>query len=445
MKNPLKALTSMPVKLWAKVSHKNRLSLAIVAGGLSLSAIMLASAPQHDPTVVPEQVGPVTTMVVTPQSLSPQLQLFGKIENPNHAHLTAAVTATVTALNVMEGDQVQAGDILVQLDDADETLRLQRSHADLIDAQSRLEQTRRQQKADSAILEHMLQLYALTRSKAQRLETLAQRNLVATEQLENTRQEVARQAIQLARQQMAVDNHPNSLEIALAAVERSASLHAEQELRVQRTTIRAPFTGRISNVSVAEGDRITEGQTALSVYDLDSLRVRAAIPGTIVTAIKQAVDSGFEIRARISLGDEQLPMTLVQMAAEVKRGRSGVDGLFGLEGSGSLLELGRTVDMTVTLPLLDDVIAVPVQSLYGNNRVFTVRDGRLQSVKVAAMGQRLDERGNVLTLVRSSALFPGSQILTTTLPKASSGLRVEVLPEADLAQRLPLAAGDQHI
>jgi multidrug efflux pump subunit AcrA (membrane-fusion protein) len=445
MKHLLHTPTSRLNKLWATVSRKNRILLGILGGGAAIVGIMLATAPQHDPTVLEEKIWPVSAMIVEPKSLSPELNLFGKVENPNHAQLTAAVSATVSQVNVVEGKYVTAGDVLVVLDDADESLRLQQRSADLVDAKSELEQTRRKQEADRAILKHMQELLVLSKSKAERLNTLQQRNLVATERLEDARQQVARQAIQFAQQQMTVDNHPQLLAIAMASVQRSESLYAEQELRLLRTTIRAPFDGRVSSVQVAIGDRIMVGQIAISIYDLASLRVRAAIPSSMVAALKQATSEGKSIDAQIISGEQLIPLSLDQLAAEVRQGRSGVDGLFKLDRSGNFLELGRAVDMTVIMPALDDVVALPVQSLYGNNRVYTVEEGRLQGIVVATLGQRVDEMGNFQTLVRSPALSLGTRVLTTTLPKASSGLRVEVIQEKVIIGKTPVPGKIQHI
>ena len=437
MKHSIHTKTDGLRGLVRKISPKNRILLTIVGGSAMIGAIMLATAPQHDPSVVEEKAWPVSTLTIQRQTLSPELQLFGKIETPDHAQVTAAVSATVERVNVVEGESVKSGDVLVILDDADELLRLQQRSADLMDAQSTLAQTIRKHEADRAILKHMQELFALTTAKAERLETLIQRNLVAAEQFEDTRQQVARQAIQLAQQQLTVDNHPQLLATAQASVHRSESLHAEQALRLQRTRIRAPFDGRISSVQAAVGGRTQVGQALVSVYKLANLRVRAAIPSAVLPVLKQAMAEGERVTARIVNTNQLIPLSLDQLAATVSPGRSGVDGLFTLDQSGSLLELGRAVDMTVTMPALQGVVAVPMQSLYGNNRVYTIVDGRLKGVDVAAVGQRVDQTGNFQTLVRSPDLSAGAQILTTTLPKASSGLKVEVIEDRELVGQTP--------
>jgi multidrug efflux pump subunit AcrA (membrane-fusion protein) len=190
-----------------KPSGKNQALLVIGLLGLATTGTLMATAPTHDANEVPEKTYPVTTMAVNAQDLAPELRLFGRVETPRHAQLTAAVTATVNSLTVNEGQLVEKGDVLMALDDADEELRFQQRQADAAEARAALETIRRQLGVDQEVLQHMRELHDLTIAKRKRLAKLEQQNLVATEQLEDTRAAVARQAIQLAEQQLKVDNH----------------------------------------------------------------------------------------------------------------------------------------------------------------------------------------------------------------------------------------------
>jgi multidrug resistance efflux pump len=422
-----------------KLSHKNRILLGIIGGGLLMAGGVMATAPKHDPNVTQEKAWPVSTMLVSPQELSPQLQLFGRVESQDHAQLTAGVTATVATVNVEEGQRVAGGDVLLTLDDADEVLRLQQRQADLRDARAGLLTVQRELDADRVITEHMRKLHQLTLAKAARLSTLQQRNLVATEQLEDTQREVARQAIELASQELKLANHPQVLAIAEAEVQRAQARLEEQELNLSRTVILSPFDGRVSRVTAAPGDRVREGDKLVSLYDTASLRVRAAIPSAASVDLKRALRDGQAVSAWIDHGSEKVPLQLQQLAAEVSRGRSGVDGLFSIAADAHLLELGRAVDLTVELSPLSAVVGVPVQSLYGEDRVYTVSDGRLRAITVTSEGQRIDSEGNYQVLVRAAELQAGTPVLTTTLPKASTGLRVAVIGAGVLAE----AATDQ--
>lgn len=416
----------MKFDLRSSFSRKNRNLAVVTFVGLAATTTLMATAPQHDANSLEEKAWPVTTMQVTPGELSPELRLFGRVETPRHAQLTAAVTARVNAVNVREGELVEKGQILVVLDDADETLQAQQAATDVAEAQAALESARQQHGVDVEVLQHMRQLYELTVAKRDRLQKLQQRNLVAAEQLEDTRAAVARQAIELAGQQLRVDDYPQRLAVAELTLERARALLEQRELRVARTRVTAPFRGRVSSVEVSPGDRISEGQMLARVYDTAALQVRVTIPGSAVEPIRQALERGEPVAARYGAGGD-LPLELGQLAATVGAGRAGVDALFRVGANGDTLELGRALDVTVLLPSLQEVAGIPLQSLYGDDRVYTVVDGRLQGVEVETLGQRRDASGQVQLLVRARSEQFTSELLTTSLPQASTGLRVSVI------------------
>ncbi len=408
-----------------KPSRKNRALLIVAAVGLATTGTLMATAPNHDANEVEEKVYPVTTMPAVEENLAPELRLFGRVETPRHAQLTAAVTATVNSLNVSEGQLVDKGEVLMALDDADEELRFKQRQADAAEARAAVDTLRRQHEVDKEVLKHMQELHELTLAKRKRLEKLEQQNLVATEQLEDTRAAVARQAIQLAEQKLKVDNYPQRLTTVEAALERAEALLAEQELRLSRTLVTAPFRGRVSRIEASPGDRVREGEILLEIYDTAALQVRVTLPGSSVNPIKQAMARGETIHARLDDGSFRA-IELDQLAAEVSSGRSGVDGLFRV-GSDESLEIGKAVDITVVMPVLEQVTGVPVQSLYGDDRIYTVVDGRLKGVQVRTLGRRLDNSGQIQLLIRPEHNGLKGDVLTTSLPQASTGLKVNVV------------------
>lgn len=421
MPNPLNLLR----RVNARISRKNKTLAVIVAASMISTGTLMATAPRHDPAEVEEKSWPVTSVTARSETLSPELQLFGRVETPNHATLSAAVEAQVVALAVQEGQAVKAGELLVALDPAEEKLRLQQREADLSDARSLLQSAHRDITTDREVLAHMEDLHALTRSKAQRLKTLNTKQLIATEQLENTLQDVARQAIELSRQQALVDNHSNRLASAEAAVERASAELENQRLNLARTEIRAPFDGRVSSMLVSPGDRVRLGQELVTVYDTSAMQVRVPVPTDAIAQLKSALRMGTDIRA--TLTDSGLVAELSQLAGAVSQGRTGADAIFTVADPLNFLELGRAVDVKIKLPEINDVIALPLYSIYGNRRVYVIEDQRLRSVSIAPLGQRVNSAGEVEVLIDGGQLTAGAAILATNLPKATSGLKVQVI------------------
>ncbi len=419
------AVRALKRRLRGLIGRKNILLLVILAVTFLLAGGLMVTGPQPAPVEVVERSWPVTGVTVSRESLSPELRLFGRVETPHHSTLRSAISAQIKTLHVREGQQVEAGQILVSLDPADEALRLQQAEADLAEARAQLAALQTDFAAERQVLGHMEELYAFTRAKADRLRDLNQRQLIATEQMENTLQEVARQGIELARQQSSVNKHPQRLASAEAVLERARARVATQRLNLERTSLRAPFAGRVSALLAAPGDRVDTGGSLLTLYDTSRLQVRAAVPSDQIGVLRDAMTRGQRVTA--STVDGALTLQLTELASQVDRGHSGVEALFELPGAGHQLELGRALELRLAMPQMAGVIALPLQSLYGNERIYLIEEQRLRGVEVTLLGQRHDAGGNLQVLVRSAAVKDGAEVLATSLPRASSGLRVETV------------------
>ena len=75
------------------------------------------------------------------------------------------------------------------------------------------------------------------------------------------------------------------------------------------------------------------------------------------------------------------------------------------------------------MPVINDVILLPADSLYNGHQLFVIEDNRLQSVGVEVLGRRRDEDGLKL-LIKNTETLDGKQILVSRLSQAVSGVKV---------------------
>ena len=92
-----------------------------------------------------ERVFAVNVITAEPQSLTPVLEAFGEVQSRRTLDLRMATGGQVIELaqGFVEGGQVQEGDVLVRLNDADARSALGRAEADVTDAKAELEEADR--------------------------------------------------------------------------------------------------------------------------------------------------------------------------------------------------------------------------------------------------------------------------------------------------------------
>lgn len=406
---------------------------AKAAGGLVfgmllvLSMLVIATGPNAEPVERAEREWPVSYREVSPAAMAPTIQVYGKLETDQSATLRAGITATVTQVLRREGDWVEAGDTLMRLDDAEVLLAEQSARAALARSEAALRSIQNQhQLARELGLHHQTQAQ-LAREKLQRFESLHARSMIADAQLDDVRHEATERTMVLAQHQSRLLDFPNQEQQAEAAVAEAAARLGQAQLDRQHTDVRAPFSGRVTALNVATGDRISAGSPLLSVADYNGLQVRAPVPVDIAQRLRRTLDHGQPVMAATTVAGERLGFELQGLAGQVKAGQSGIDAFFRVAPD-SVMALGSVVNLSIALPEEANVIALPIHAVYDNNRVYRIADNRLQAVEIERVGEHLDATGSYRVLVRSPALGRGDQLLVSQLPTAMSGLLVKPTP-----------------
>ncbi|MCZ6797885.1 MAG: RND transporter, partial [Gammaproteobacteria bacterium] len=147
-------------------------------------------------------------------------------------------------------------------------------------------------------------------------------------------------------------------------------------------------------------------------------------PAQYIARIQQALAQDIIQQASIKLADSTLDLELRRLAGEAEP--SGIDAYFGVGEAAQELRPGSLLPLSFKLPAEEDVVAVPYQAIYGNSRLYLLREDRLQGVDAESMGQYVDADGSSYLLVKSAQINSGDQIVVTHLPNAVSGLKVRI-------------------
>lgn len=402
--------------LGSKTKKMGALPATLIALGLVILALLgffylAGSAEQTEVKNVPEQEYPVKTIVAQPRDLRPGVILFGSVEAPGEATFSAAIAADVVEVRKLEGQSARADDLLIALDDSEAALAVTQAQANL-----QLEQTRHA--GDKKVLAQEQALLDLAVREQQRVAKLVQENLASESQRDAARQTLQRQELAVSQRQLAVAQFSA----------RSAQLKAQlkrAELDLSRTKIRARYPARITKVHVAAGDRVSPGMPLISLYDSSVIEVRALIPNRHLPAVQKALaGDDAAITAQVTIDGVRLAARLDRVAAASDARRGGLDGFFRVSEDSPLLVRGRAVRVLLELPAVAKAQPVPAGAVYGLNRIYRLKDDRLEGLEIERLGEYLAEDGSPQLLIRSGLLRSGDQIVTTQLPNATDGLKV---------------------
>lgn len=229
----------------------------------------------------------------------------------------AKVGGYVKMVNVSENDHVNAGQLLVQLDDADYRVRFQQAQADLAAAEATAGGGGFSGQAQSQVQSATGQRAALdaqtgaaraNANKAQqdlaRARELADKQIISKQQLDAAQATAAvAQANLLAaeRQAAAAGGTVNTAEagvrVANARTLASRAAAENAQLQLDYTKITAPASGEVSRKQVEVGQLVAAGQPLMSIVADTGMWVTANFKETQLATIRPGQPVEFEIDA----------------------------------------------------------------------------------------------------------------------------------------------------
>lgn len=407
-----------------------------IAAALLASMSIFATGPDPQPAERTEKAWPVSVMEVVPSPLTPTFTAYGRVESSNVTHLRTDLIAEVESVNVREGDWVEQGAVLMTLSDEELKLDLLEHQAELKELEANLASTRIEQEMFEESTEHFRSMREVAQKKLERHQDLMAKRLISQGLLDEVTAQANKANIDYQSHMRTLADFPNRLAAQEAAAERARAQVGQVRLEIDKTQVTAPFRGPILNVFVAPGDRSNIGAILVDIANADAFEVRVQIPERFGSGLHQNLAAGRTVTATTEAGAE---LTLSRLSSQVKRGQSGLDAFFELDAQQGKPDtaLGRMLELSITLPAEEAVIALPVQSIYENDRIYAIRDVasggldgshreyRLEAITVERVGEAQAADGQHRILVRSPEISAGQKIITTQLPRAISGLLVE--------------------
>lgn len=396
--------------------------------------MMLASKDKSSEIKVNEHVWRVEQSIVRKQTLSPTITLYGRVETSELLNAAAPAASQVDKVLVKEGEHIEQGQLMLSLDKADFEPLLLQAQAKVKELNASIKSDQLRHKINLESLKNEKKLLRLNEKALARAEKVKRQNLGSISETEQAMQQVEKQRLSLNNIQFLVDEYQNRQEQLEARLMQAEADLSKSNLAFERSQIIAPFSGVVAKVNVAQGDRVNNNEKLLSFYSTEHLEIRAKLPVSVLAEIQNSARGGLALTGEASSGSQQVPIHLERISGEAQA--SGVDAIFSISADQVFFRMGAIVVVRLQRPAHDNVIKVPYQAMYGSDRLYQIKDNRLQLIRVKTIGE-YHQNGNVIDsetllqepelLIESDELKQGDTILSTHLPNAFSGLKVDVV------------------
>ncbi len=365
-----------------------RLLLGAAMGGAAVAAAFVFAATRgpeegaEAKAIAAEEAAaptPVTVVEARRGPVAVQVATTSSVEAERTAKVLSQTSGVLTEVRVREGDQVAAGQVLARVDPRDRQLALEQAELRLARAEAELSRQARAFEAD------LVSEYDFDKAKFDR---------------------------------------------DLAASERETA-----RLELDRTEIRAPFAGRVTEVLLVAGAHLDPAQQLLTLSDFDTLVVRLYLPERDVVGL--APGQRARVRPESEVG-EALPGRIreispvvdpttgtVKVTVEVPSPRRAPSGA-------ATVRPGSFARVVIETGRREDAVLAPKRAVIqsgGDAHVFVVEDGRAIR-RAVALGVELDAPGGALVeLVTGDEdrILPGARLVVAGMGSLTPGDPVEVL------------------
>lgn len=339
----------------------------VVLAAVALSAwIWFATGQDSAPAqggVSPEDRPPVAVVTVNAQArpLFDEVEALGTTRAREAVEVTPRIASVITSIDFREGELVEAGRVLVELDNAEERAALAEAEARVIDSRAQF-----------------------------------------------------RRARELLASKTVSESQVTQLEATMNADE--ARLRAAQA-RLEQTLVRAPFAGRVGLRQVSPGSLVNPGTVITTLDDLSSVRLDFTVPETFLGVLEPGqpiAASSVAYEDRLFEGEVRTINTRVDPVTRAVTIRADLPNDEGLLKPGMFLTVRLTGEskMRVVIP---EAALVPEGD---RQNVYLVRDGRAWRTEVA-VGRRLPGEVEILEGLRA-----GDEIVVEGTQKVANGGRV---------------------
>lgn len=349
----------------------------LIVSSLMLVALSACTSEEAPSTPPKGQDGALVSVETIEESrLAETRQFLGEVRNAGSTMLAAGGSGKVVRVGVLEGDEVERGQVLVRLDDA--ILRKQ-----LQEARANLERT----KVD----------FGQATRDAARFGALSEKGYFPGQEAEEI---VTRKA---------------ALEVAIRGQEASVG-RLEEEIAQMRVV--APVDGTVARRHVSKGQWLKTGEPAIELASEGSLEVHVRVPSNVLETIQQA--SGVRI---LHPGDEVHGKIAGVVGSLDPRTRTGLMRVVPDE-SRPWLRQGAALPTEFKIVREVDGAVVPNDALVHGvtgTRVFRVKDQKAEPHEVYVVARSGDR-----VLVESATLSVGDRVVTRGNERLRPGQALQI-------------------
>ncbi len=305
----------------------------------------------------------VKAHVIEPELVQDVIASKGTVMPNEEIEVTSEISGKITGIHFKEGDEVREGQLLVSVNDQELQAQLQKEEFQL----------------------------EFLEKKAAREKKLNEKGGISDEQYESTVRDL------------------NTTQSQITFI----------KAQLDKTRIKAPFSGTIGLRYVSEGSYLSPAEKIADLVDTDPVKIDFAIPERYMSVITRGSPVSFTVDGMA----EAFKGKVYAIEPKIDPGTRTISMRAVSQNSARKLLPGAFANINIVLQEIESALCVPTQSIVpemDNKKVYIVKNGQVQAVNIST-GIRLPSKIEV-----TEGLNPGDTVLTSGILQVRNGTEVDI-------------------
>ncbi len=380
-----------------------------------------------------ETAVPVETVTAQKGTLASYTTVVGQAKPINKVQVTPQVQGRVAAVKVEVGDQVTAGQKLVQLDKEDLQIQVDQAQANVEVAQANLDKVQADPQEEKlaqlkAQVEQAEANYEQAKKNYQRQQKLFEKDVISEQQLEASESQyiAAKSGYQSAKENLKMVKKGATEEqiksIKAQVKQAKVGLRSAQS-RLAKTEVEAPIAGIVSQVNVEAGE-VAAQQPVVSLLQLEQMKIMTYVSERHINQLEQ----GEQVKITFSALEETYQgwINTISPEADPRKGKFLVEVV--VDNSDRELKSGMYGAVKFQTAVREDKVVLPrtaVLTTADKDYVYLVEDGQAVYQEVTT------DVSNEQQVVITEGIKPGDKVIVDGNEQVSRQDKVKVVSRGD--------------
>jgi multidrug efflux system membrane fusion protein len=367
-------------------------------------------------------VTPVSVAKAGQESVPTELHVVGTVEASEIVQVRSQIAGQLLRVAFTEGQQVNQGDLLFQIDPQPFQDALRQAEAAVERDRAQIAQAEASSARDAA------------QAKYAEIDAARQNELLKEELISRMQADQADTALNVSR--AAARATQATIATARATLNADIAAVAKAKFDLSRCDIHAPITGRTGNLLVHAGNLIKENDAALVIiHRVAPVFVNFSVPERYLGAIRRLGAAG-KMPVRVYLqGDSNQSaagyVSVIDNAVDTATGTIHLKATF--ENRNGVLWPGQFVNTVLTLDTIQNATVVPAEAVQAGQRgefIYVVKADNTVEMRPVTTGRAFGKKmviekglapGDTVVIDGQLRLFPGAPIRAVDPGKIESG------------------------